>query len=308
MFITEFSGGLGNQMFQYAFGRYMQTKYNDDLSANLYAYSQRHIEVRDFMLKDFNISDNIVLDYKNPMTEIGILRKAIYYAFYAPYKIINKLFKNKEYNIFKKLMVRISNALGIYYVNASTGYINDKNSNFKNKLILGHWFWPEKVKAVDSIVRNELRVKTPLSEENAEFLQKIKSTNSVGVHIRRGDYIKYNMIICDISYYERCMGKIAQKVENPVFYIFSDDISWVKENLNTKDFNVVFIDNNNSSTDDMRLLYSCKHFIISNSTFSWWGAYLGDYEEKIVYAPSKWKNNMSGQDVLLLDEWIKEEV
>lgn len=77
-------------------------------------------------------------------------------------------------------------------------------------------------------------------------------------------------------------------VKNPTFFIFSDDISWVKTNLKFKGSELIFIDNNNSSPEDMRLLYSCNHFIMSNSTFSWWGAYLGKYPNKKVIVPEFW--------------------
>lgn len=102
----------------------------------------------------------------------------------------------------------------------------------------------------------------------------------MGVHIRRGDYVKLGLVVCDIHYYERCMQKMMDIVKNPTFFIFSDDISWVKTNLKFKGSELIFIDNNNSSPEDMRLLYSCNHFIMSNSTFSWWGAYLGKYPNK----------------------------
>lgn len=81
---------------------------------------------------------------------------------------------------------------------------------------------------------------------------------------------------------------MAERVIDPVFFVFSDDIQWVKDNIKT-DKDLVFVDKNNTAPDDMQLLSSCKHFIMSNSTFSWWSAFLSKNENKIVMAPKYWK-------------------
>ena len=139
------------------------------------------------------------------------------------------------------------------------------------------------------------------------MIQQIENSNSVCVHIRRGDYIGSSFDICTEAYYQKGMDIIASKVENPTFYIFSnssEDLQWIKENYHFS-YDLVYVDLNNCDYEELRLMYTCKHFIISNSTFSWWGAYLSTNEEKVVIAPSKWNQDYKVVEDLYLDHWIK---
>ena len=102
------------------------------------------------------------------------------------------------------------------------------------------------------------------------------------------------------------MKKITEQVENPVFYVFSnssDDINWIKENYDFSDYNVEYVDLNNPDYEELRLMYSCKHFIISNSTFSWWAQYLCENENKIVIAPSEWNRHFDDCSGIYMPEW-----
>ena len=122
----------------------------------------------------------------------------------------------------------------------------------------------------------------------------ISQTNSVSLHIRRGDYVsnqKTNQThgTCDLDYYQRCITEIEKEVENPYFFVFSDEIEWVKENLKIN-HPAEYVDQNtgDKSYEDMRLMSQCKHNVIANSSFSWWGAWLNSYPDKIVFAPKRW--------------------
>jgi hypothetical protein len=107
------------------------------------------------------------------------------------------------------------------------------------------------------------------------------------------------------SYYQKAIKNISNKVNNPVFFIFSDDIDWVKENLDMP-IKSIFIDFNKRGIDDMRIMRSCKHNIIANSSFSWWGAWLGEYENKVVIAPKNWfKSNELDTSDVIPEGWIK---
>lgn len=117
--------------------------------------------------------------------------------------------------------------------------------------------------------------------------------NAVSLHVRRGDYLEPKHwentgSVCQLPYYRNAIAEMKKRVSNPVFYVFSDDLAWVKENLQLE--NVVYIDWNkgNDSWQDMMLMSHCRHHIICNSTFSWWGAWLDPRKEKTVIVPERW--------------------
>lgn len=304
MLHISFEGGLGNQMFQYAFARYLQKQCLEPVQADISKYVVEANEIRNFELKSFNISPSWKFESINSsrVRRLGGWKYLLYLAISAPYLSYNKRRVSRGLDPrFNDVYQEVINSFGYYRVHYGP-YRISSNLSSKTKYIRGHWFSKEVVTSISSIVRNELRVITPISEDNQITLKNIKSTNSVGVHIRRGDYVSLGMVVCDIDYYKYCMDQISDKIDNPVYFIFSDDIEWVKQNLKTS-HQLVYVDNNNTAPDDMRLLYSCKHFIMSNSTFSWWGAYLGNFANKIVFAPRYWDQNRR-KSSLLLDDWF----
>lgn len=152
--------------------------------------------------------------------------------------------------------------------------------------------------------------KKTLEGKNLILADEIKSLNSVSVHIRRGDYLKAaKSDMLSNHYYLLSMDYIAQKIENPHFYVFSDDIKWVKDNLKIP-YAHTFVDNNQGKNyvHDMHLMSLCKHNIIANSTFSWWGAWLNQNPTKIVIAPNVWLSSKRAYEDtknIVPAEWIK---
>ncbi|GHT75659.1 alpha-1,2-fucosyltransferase [Bacteroidia bacterium] len=151
--------------------------------------------------------------------------------------------------------------------------------------------------------------KNKVSEKSQPIAKKIAAENSVSIHIRRGDYLdKKNLAIfeniCTLDYYNKAVQYMIKHVERPVFYVFSDDILWTKEKLNLP--NAFFIDWNSGSNswEDMFLMSLCKHNIIANSTFSWWGAWLNRNENKIVVCPAKYTNIYASNEFFPAD-WHK---
>ena len=305
MINIAFEGGLGNQMFQYVYARYLEEKFQEPVKYDVSKYKFEANECRNFELQSFNIRQEwqpCKLN-KNRFLRFGP-GYGVYLLVTAPYiRINNKRKKQGKNYIGSSLYQKIINTFGFYRVHYGE-YEEPNKSLSKTKYVRGHWFWTDLVQRMDHIVREELRVITPVSIDNQEILDQMKVANSVGVHIRRGDYVQLGLVICDIAYYTRCMKKMTELVDNPTFFVFSDDIPWVKENLKPP-YNVVFVDNNNSAPEDMRLLYSCNHFIMSNSTFSWWGAYLGDCPDKKVIVPEIWSKG-GKKSKLILEDWIVE--
>lgn len=163
----------------------------------------------------------------------------------------------------------------------------------------------------DELIR-QFAIKHSLTGICGELLDRIKNSgNSVGVHIRRGDYVKNpdytkKYGLCSIDYYIKAIEYCNGHLKDPVFFIFSDDISWAKENIPIPD--AVFIDHDNPPWIDLELLKNCRHQVIANSTFSWWAAWLNENQDKIVIAPERWYNdpvlNEERKD-LVPSEWVR---
>lgn len=152
----------------------------------------------------------------------------------------------------------------------------------------------------------------PFSDSrNIETAKEIMSSESVSIHVRRGDYLKPRIRIvsgniCTTEYYNEAISIIKEKVANPRFFVFSNDIEWVKQNLDIPEAVYVNNNNNENSFRDMQLMSLCKHNIIANSSFSWWGAWLNRNSGKVVIAPKKWFHNESVCSAdLIPDNWYK---
>lgn len=306
MIKVAFTGGLGNQMFLYAY-IYAQIKENN-LRSEIYIdmLRNKYEDKREFALDTLNCS------IKMNSIEEAKLKKIIKHKKFVR-KELSKILKKiqvkdeKIIQIFKKLNICYSPSVFKYYPSLIL-----KNNDYIEGSSFQTWKYFKNYKEE---IMNELIVTKEISNENKKILSNIKEENSVCVHIRRGDYINshYSKIlqICNYDYYKKAMDYIVTKVENPIFYIFSnshEDHEWIKKNYHF-DYNTIHIDLNNPDYEELRLMYSCKHFILSNSSFSWWAQYLAKNENKEVVAPSKWHldENMDTEDIYM-DEWHLVEV
>lgn len=294
MIITKLMGGMGNQMFQYAIARHIAIKHNTSVVLDLSFLNNRPLNAdytfRNYELDIFNIKARIANnnDFK--------FIKPSYYNI-LKYKLLNKPIPYYKQHIITQKDIHF-----------------DKNilTAPNNVLLNGYWQSEKYFKNIEETIKEDFTITEPLDVKNNEVLYNIITTNSVAIHFRRGDYVsnkstKATHGICDLKYYYEAVDCIKQKVTNPFFYIFSDDIEWVIENFKLNN-NIIYIDKEkkNKSFHDMKLMSSCKHFIIANSSYSWWAAWLGYYCNKIVIAPKKWFNILSKntQD-LYVDKWIK---
>ena len=176
----------------------------------------------------------------------------------------------------------------------------------------GTWQIEAYFKSIEPVLQEEFVFKVPVDNENKTAIEKINNCNAVSIHIRRGDYLnshwgKSLAVIKDLSYYSRSIAYISERTENPHFFVFSDDIQWVKENLQLA--NCTYIGHNNGANSyvDMYLMSLCKHNIIANSTFSWWGGWLNKHKDKIVIMPEKWMNDNPCPGIFP-QEWIRMKV
>lgn len=162
-------------------------------------------------------------------------------------------------------------------------------------------------------ILKEFAFNTPPNTHNQALLDEIKKTNSVSVHIRRGDYLnatnKNLFHTPPVEWYRRAMEKIEKNTDVPHYYFFSDDITWVRENFaDIKNATFVDVNHGTDAYNDMRLMSACRHNIIANSTFSWWGAWLNTNPDKIVIAPAQYylseDANARYHQSMLPQEWI----
>lgn len=294
--IVKFKGGLGNQMFQYAFACAIAKKFgcSPALDFSWFEDVKKHtIDVpRAFDLGVFNLEIEIATeeDLKN---------------------VKRPEFDSKTKNSIAKIL---HNILKINYIREKTTFCFDKKLfNSPDYFYYEGYFQHEKYfKHLRKFLLKKFSLKEPFSmldEKNQILLNEIKKTNSVSLHIRRGDYIQLEHVnkthgLCSLEYYQTAIKYIASKVENPHFFVFSDDIDWVKENLKIEYPHAIVDFNQGKNYFDMELMKHCKNNIIANSSFSWWAAWLNQNPEKIVIAPKRWLAKKQKCDVVP-KEWIK---
>lgn len=282
MIIIKLDGGMGNQLFQYALGKSLALKLNAELKFDTHLFTPAN--KRQYSLHHFGIEEKI-----SSISEKQSLEGKEYVR-----RQLNKLgFRLKPY----------------WYTEHNAGYDKFVDQLTDNVYIEGFWQTEKYFKPIEESIRKQLKVKDPISAVNAEYLREIIGVNAISLHVRRGDYITDKVTsevhgVCDIEYYRQAIDLIGKKIEQPHFYIFSDDMEWTKANLSVHPFPATYIENNiDAPQDDLRLMYSCKHHIIANSSFSWWGAWLGDAPNKMVIAPKKWFRSLENDDIIP-PKWI----
>ena len=292
MIMVKITAGLGNQMFQYALGRRISYINNTPLILDINNYSISLATPRKYMLHIFNIKEKFTFFNKIPRKK--------------PLRLLRR-YTDNLINYYRKSILKLS-------------YIKEKHFHFDpailtlkdNVYLEGCWQSEKYFYDISDIIRKDFTFKKEPDNINRKMIEKISNTNSVCVHVRRGDYVSNPAVaekhgICSNEYYNTCINFIKEKVSNPHFFIFSDDPEWAQINIKP-DYQATYINHNGSDKDyeDMRLMIHCKHFIIANSSFSWWGAWLGEYSDKLVLAPEKWFNTkeLDIKDIIP-DRWIR---
>ena len=283
MLIVQLSGGLGNQMFQYAAAYALAKKNRQECILDISQYEKNS---RKFELDYFKIANKRCI---NRLPIIGNLKipnrfKSLFYAFFNN----NKIFV--ENNPFE---------------------FDERIRMLKNNIYLIGYFQNEKY---FSEYENDIRLIYEFQENNplSYYSNQIKfDNNSVSIHIRRGDYVSDSNAnhfhgICSEQYYSAALNTIEGKIKTPNYYIFSDEILWVKNNMNFPK-NSIYIENEyEHPIFEMNLMSMCKHNIIANSSFSWWGAWLNKNPSKVVIAPKRWilSEKYETEDIIPKN-WIK---
>ena len=258
-------GGLGNQMFQYAAAKSLAKKLNTDVIIDTRAF--KVYKLHKYLLNNLQISSR-------EATESEYKKHRLYMR--LPSKILQKI------------------GLNFIWYNEKS-YSFDKNlRKLRGNYFLSGYFQSEKYfRDIADILEKEFNPRQKINEKNLIYLQKVQSQNSVMLHIRRGDYVKNNANLsfhglCSIKYYKKAISKIKKTIKNPKFFVFSDDLNWAKLNFGDNKSFIYVEGNKNSPEMDLMIMKNCKNHIIANSSFSWWGAWLGNNKNKIVISPSPW--------------------
>lgn len=288
MIYLNLKDGLGNQLFEYAYARWLQEQYGDDVSFNLYFF--KNPKRRSYSLNHFVLNENIKILDKNEQ-KIATFKFLFNLALSLKFKFINWFFLNK-YPKGIKTFSKLSSK-GLYVSFEPFAVYPFVKSKRKNKFIYGNFESDKYFPEMEEILQKELTFKTAPSIENKKLMNELRSCNSVCLHIRRGDYLDEtwkSLQVCNYEYYNSAVEEMKKLVPNSIFYVFSntsEDIAWIKENY-IFDADVRYVDLNNPDYEELRLMSCCKHFILSNSSFSWWGSYLSPSKDKIIFAPEKW--------------------
>ena len=286
MILVELNGGLGNQLFQYAAGKSLSLYHNTDLWL---AYSTEQnlpggLESRPFDLYHFTIPDK--------MADPVALKFFSSLSFYS--KFLDKLKPPHKRKIYRQS-----------FFHFDPHFFQAKSTVFLKGLWQSEKFFLPFQKEIRQLLQF-----TEISLSLNSVANKMKHENSISIHIRRGDYLaKISLDVLGIqplSYYQEAINIILSKTDNPVFYFFSDDIEWVKENFQMP--GAIYTSNyiTKSHIEDLYLMSHCQHNIIANSSFSWWGAWLNNNPGKIVIGPKNWFNKgpKDTQDILP-ENWIR---
>ena len=284
MIISHINGGLGNQMFQYAAGRTLA--HLNKTSLKLDASSFEENKLRSFDLLCFNAQIGFATN-----REIGTLKPA--HNFEKAFQYLSPLKRRSYYRekgfCFDEKVLRLG----------------------KNVYLKGYFQSEKYFLTAKDIIKADFTFQNDIIKNIKEFSTSLINSNSVSVHIRRGDFNKdlstadYHGTL-NLDYYKSAIEFIRAKISDPSFFVFSDDIDWVKENFPMPGATFVSNTITKNHFEDLYLMSQCRHNIIANSSFSWWGAWLNNNPEKIVIAPQKWFNKgpKDTQD-LIPEGWLK---
>ena len=276
-FIIKLEGGLGNQLFQYAHAVALQKAYGGVIVLDKHAFNKK--QARACALENYALNEHT-------RTEMSKKERVAMYIYFS----LNRIVRRWNLVVTDRAYRRLSKT-GLYYQYKIRWFDSILKPSMCVNYVTGNWFSENFFKNAEKEVRNAYRYTQTLPERCSDLISEIVSTESVCVHIRLGDYLlpqwKDKLFVCTPEYYRQAMELLKMKVENPRFFIFSNrhkDFEMIQRDYDLGD--VTYVDMGNTDVEDMELMRNCKHFIMSNSTYSWWGQYLADNPNKVVVAPS----------------------
>jgi hypothetical protein len=290
MVIVKLFGGLGNQLFQYCFGQYLANQLNTDVKYDVQCDKKsKNFTPRLLGLLSFNIEIETVYNVD--------IRKMKWFS--------TGLFERIE----RKIVQKFPEINKYYFVELDQHNVILSENLTNNCYYDGYWQSYKYLQIIEDKLRTEIIIKEIDNKAQLELIREIGNCQSVSLHVRRGDYISIKVNtkvfnLCSLEYYEDAIAYLLCKYKNSIFFVFSDDIEWANNNFKGDNFRFV---TGNEPAMDMYLMSLCKHNIIANSTFSWWGAWLNTNVDKTVIAPKSWYNPNSKfkTKTLIPDTWVR---
>lgn len=285
MIISRIYAGLGNQLFQYAAGRALAERHGVafKMDCRWFDLSIPGDTPRRYELNGFNVfSQKASPEDLKPFPFTQIPKR----------KLGRSLLPRLQLFLQKKRAYQSLLSYREPHFHFDTSYFDLP----RHVYLVGYFQSERYFKPIEEKIRKEFAFTTDPNKENGRLLDQIEAGASISLHVRRGDYAldpriqKYHGL-CPLSYYHEAIRHIEERVENPHFYLFSDDMAWVKEHLPIRHL-CTYVEKNQKapSYEDLRLMSRCRHHILANSSFSWWGAWLSSRLDKIVIAPKRWTN------------------
>ena len=279
MIVVKIWGGIGNQLFQYVFGQYLHYKYGQEVKYDDNSYvSNDKLRKSELLV----LNQDIVFDNRCTFSRFRGVKNRVM-------RVLFQLHPKHHYIAEGKVIPKAYKENHLYFFQ---GYWQDYK----------YYEW------LREHVSNFHLSSKGLPEVLQLLKEQIQETeDSVSVHVRRGDYFKPENVkkygVCDAAYFENAIQQIEKETKAPTFFIFSDDLEWVKNNINLPQNSVLIPNYDVDQFLYIELMSFCKHHIISNSSFSWWGAVINSDEDAITICPSRWV--LTSNETIALDKWTK---
>lgn len=294
MIIVELTGGLGNQLFQYAIGKALSVDSNDQLLFDTSSYLWDKLRNYELNIFNFNVPIATVEDVQKIHNSSPLFTDRILY------KVLGRSIPYYRFPIIKEQSFTFDSDF--------------KKFRKRNVYLQGYWQSEKYFKHVRSIILKDLKINENVASYEMKMYKNmiIETQSSVSIHIRRGDYVSNPATtayhgLCDLEYYNLAMQKMESHIETPTYFIFSDDKEYVKSVFGHIK-NTIIIENVMHDYEELILMSMCNHNIIANSSFSWWGSWLNANEAPIIIAPRRWFNNPEMQlqtKDIIPDCWCK---
>lgn len=291
MLITNLKAGLGNQMFQYAFGRKLSIANKIELKLDKTSYDRD--KFRTYGLSMFKVEENFA--------SFNQVKKLKY-----PYGVFSKIWR-----LFKAKAFRDYHS---GWEPKTVDKVNRLLAQNKDVYLDGYWQSYKYFQDIKDVLVKDFSLKVSLEQTHPELMTKINLTESVAISVRRTDYLSpvnlKNIGVCSADYYKKAIDLITSKIKDPTFFVITDDLEWTKANIITN-CPTVWVselrkDGSLNHIQEMMIMSKCKHGIIANSTFSWWPTWLNDNPGQIIIAPDIWANNYRIKiDDIIPPTWIK---
>jgi hypothetical protein len=289
--VVRLMGGLGNQLFQYATARAIAARHNAGLIFDLSWFPT--VSDREYALAPFAVIAKILQD--DPLIQTSRLHSLWN-------RLAHRLIRRSGLKRFGRPVFAER-----YF------HFDPAVLDVRAPIYLDGYFQSERYFSDHAdLIRNELRLVAPPAKRSQEMLEMIRSSEAVCLHVRRGDYVANATTqafhgTCSLDYYREGFALAAEGMRNPTVFVFSDNPSWAQENLKL-DARTVIVDIHGpeQAHEDLRLMAACRNFVIANSSFSWWAAWLGEQLSKRVVAPKRWFANAANdtRDLLPAD-WVR---